>query len=119
MRGHKIQIPQKSNAGVSNLFLASTLTLLSTPALAITAAEVRSKMNQDERSSFIAGIVDGLAQARWIKDKPDATGMRCIYDWHYKPTRKSVNSRETLMDRHPEKPISSLIFALVKKQCGW
>ena len=37
---------------------------------AFTANEVLNKMKPEERQAYLAGIVDGLAQARWIKDKP-------------------------------------------------
>ncbi len=89
------------------------------PATALTAAEVLSKMNADERHTYEAGIVDGLAQARWIKDKPDPTGMKCTYDWFYKNGKKSYSHLEQLMKRHPDKQMSGLIYVLIKKECGW
>ncbi len=92
---------------------------LAAPANALTAAEVRKNMSDKERGAYVAGLVEGLAQARWIKDKPDKTGMKCIYDWHFQPTTRKVNRLETLMDKYPNTQMSGIIFVLAKKACGW
>lgn len=88
-------------------------------AFALTAKEVLTKMSADERHAYKAGIVDGLAQARWLKDKPDSTGMQCTYDWFYKNGETSRANLLQLMERNPDKQMSGLIYVLVKKSCGW
>lgn len=51
-------------------------------AAAQTADDVLNQMGDDERFAYLSGTVEGLATARWIADKPDASGMQCIYAWH-------------------------------------
>lgn len=66
-------------------------TALSTQkAEALTAAEVMDNMNNEQIVGYTAGIVDGLATARWLSDKPDASGMQCIFDWYYQQPNEAV-----------------------------
>lgn len=83
-----------------------------------TAGDVIGKMNPDQRWNYIAGVVEGLAFARWTKDKPDKTGMKCIYDWYYQGDKRNFNRTMTWLERHPDKPVGGLLYVLIKKDCG-
>ena len=87
-------------------------------AFALTADEVLNKMNFDERHGYLAGVIEGLAQARWVADKPDDAGYNCIYDWYYKGGKEREELVNTWLNRHPDKSASGLIYVLVKKECG-
>jgi len=87
-------------------------------AWAVTADDVMNKMNSDERSSYVAGVVEGLAQTRWIADKPDPTGMRCIHDWHYKGGEENWLKIYEFFARHADKPAAALLYVMIKKDCG-
>ena len=89
------------------------------PAIAQTADEVLNEMEPVRRTGYIAGMIEGLAIARWMKDKPDKTGMKCIYDWYYNgDTKKNFNRITQWFERHPDKPPGALLYVLIKKDCG-
>lgn len=85
----------------------------------INADVVMNKMNSDQRVSYVSGVIEGLAYARFVRDKPDETGMKCIYDWYYADNDKRW--KETLFpvfDRHKDKPVGVILHVLTKKACG-
>lgn len=82
------------------------------------AGDVLNKMNSDQRFGYIGGVVEGLATARWLKDKPDQTGMQCIYNWYLSDDKKQFNTMMTWLERHPDKPVGTLIHVLIKRECG-
>jgi len=88
-------------------------------ATAQSASDVLTKMKPEETTSYLAGVVEGLAAARWIKDKPDNIGMKCIYDWYYRgETEARFNRVRAWLERHPDKPVGTLMYVLIKKECG-
>ncbi|MEL6324884.1 MAG: hypothetical protein AAFS03_04780 [Pseudomonadota bacterium] len=85
---------------------------------ALTADEVLGKMNADQRFGYVSGVVDGLAAARWVKDKPDATGMQCIYDWYLgRPAPEVLAMIEAWFERHGEQQAGILLHVLIGKEC--
>ena len=99
-------------AAVAALFLSGK------NADALTADDVLNKMSADQRISYIDGVVEGLATSRWIADKPDATGMQCIYEWYYqKPTDAVWNKVVQWLERHPEQQVGVLMHVLIGKEC--
>lgn len=112
-----IKLNKTSSAAGSAAFMLSLFAGAS-PVAALTAKDVLTKMGNDERFAYLAGISDGLAQARWMKDKPDETGMKCIYDWYYKGGKRKFNQVYDLLELHPDKPANAIIYVLIKKECG-
>lgn len=104
---------------LSAIILAGGLPALSGGgALALTADDVLNKMNVEERFAYVSGIVDGLAYARWLRDKPSDVGMQCIYGWYY---AEDIGVRRTIQawfERHVDKPVDALMYVLIKKECG-
>ncbi|CTQ58135.1 hypothetical protein LA5095_01947 [Roseibium album] len=88
-------------------------------ARAQTAGDVLDKMSAEQSASYINGVVEGLAYARWLKDRPDQTGMRCIYDWNYGEDSE-VNTQRLLtwFEQQPDKPVGALVHVMIKKDCG-
>ena len=95
-------------------FIASS----ATGAHALTADDVMNKMTPDERTSYLAGAVEAFGQARWIADKPDASGIQCIQAWLYDDAVSALPRINQFFDLHPEKPASALLYVLIKKDCG-
>jgi len=87
-------------------------------AVALNAEEIMNKMNEDQRTGYIAGVVEGVAYSRWLRDKPNAAGMQCVYDWFYNGGIELQRSINTWFDRHPDKPAGPLLYVLIKKDCG-
>lgn len=83
---------------------------------ALNAGFVLNKMNTDQRVSFITGAVEGLAYSRYLRDKPDQSGMQCISAWYAKSN--SLDNIWQWFARHPDKPAGVLLYVLIKKECG-
>ena len=87
------------------------------------AGTVMEKMDPHEQASYIQGVVEGLAYARYQRDNQhiegDAktmTGMKCVYAWFYeKPnTLKIVFAA---FDKFPSYPPAAIISSLIKQNC--
>jgi hypothetical protein len=85
---------------------------------ALTADDVMNKMTAQERSSYFAGVVEGLAQARWVADKPNTDGMQCIQNWYYGGGESNLRKIHTFFERHAEKPAAALLYVMIKQECG-
>lgn len=76
-------------------------------------------MPTKERFAYIGGVVEGLAYARFLRDRPDETGMKCVNDWYYEGDDVKTWKRiEQWFNRHRDKPVGPLIHVLIKKECG-
>jgi len=86
----------------------------------INAGFVMNKMNADQQVSYIAGVVEGLAYSRYLRDKPSQEGMNCVYKWYANNTggAKKRQKMETWLGRYPDKPVGVLLHVLIKKDCG-
>lgn len=75
------------------------------------------KMTAEQRSSYIAGIIEGLAYARYAKDGKAEPGMKCIYQWLYEKEgtqRKIYAAFNNFKDYLP----GAVIAAMVENECG-
>lgn len=82
------------------------------------AGYVMNKMTAEQRVSYVNGIVDGLAYARFLRDRPDDTGYLCIINWFQTDAAKKWELARKWLKRHPEKPASVLIYLMTKRNCG-
>ncbi|WP_297339184.1 hypothetical protein [Pseudophaeobacter sp.] len=88
-------------------------------AAALTAREVTENMSSDAQFAYISGVVDGLAFARWLAHDRDDTGMQCILDWFYRSDqRERFNARMDWFEQHPDQQVSTLMYALIREECG-
>lgn len=95
------------------------LTISGHQTVALTADDVLNKMGPKESASYVNGIVEGLATARWLKDRPNADGAQCIYDWYYQePITPVWNRVVAWFERHPDQSPGTLMHVLIKKECG-
>jgi hypothetical protein len=75
------------------------------------------KMEAGQRASYVAGVVEGLAYARYARDGKKIESMECIYDWFYeKPD--TLNLIYAAFGRYPDFTPGAIIGALVNKSCG-
>ena len=85
----------------------------------LTAGVVMDKMSQDERHGYVAGVIEGLAVARYNRDKPDGTGSGCIYDWYYKDSKERwLKTILPTFTKHSDKTVGAILYVLTKKECG-
>ncbi|OXT02742.1 hypothetical protein B7H23_07670 [Notoacmeibacter marinus] len=94
------------------------LSLAVAPASAQTAGDIMSKLEPEKRYSYVTGVIEGLAIARYQNDKPDVTGMKCIYDWFHSDAKRQWEVIRTWFERHPDQSPGALLFVLTKKECG-
>ena len=108
--------------GYAQIFGAVTiftgLFLSSGTASALTADDVMNKMSADERSAYFAGMIEGFAFSRWLKERPSETGMNCIYNWYYDEGLKRSREIHQWFRRHIDKPAGPMMFVLLKRECG-
>lgn len=83
----------------------------------LTAGVVTQKMSADQRAIYLAGIVEGLAHARYVKDNKDPAGRSCIYRWFYdeKDTQRKIGEA---FARYPDALPGQIVGALVATKCG-
>lgn len=82
-----------------------------------TAEKVMKEMKPDEQYAYLAGVVEGLAVARYHKDAKSRDGMGCIYGWFYKDTQTKQAIMEAFA-RFPTYPPGAIIDVMVKRKCG-
>lgn len=85
-----------------------------------TAGVIMQRMSAQERVTYINGVVDGLAYARYLRDgKKKAVGMKCIFDWYY-PSTKDKDPILVILDafdKYPDYPPAAIIEVLAEKAC--
>ena len=82
-----------------------------------TAEKVMKQLDAKERYVYLAGVVEGLAIARYMKDGKQKTGMECIYGWFY-DDKKTVDLISAAFEKYPSFPPGSVVDVLVKRKCG-
>ncbi len=82
------------------------------------AGFVLNGMTSDQQVSYIAGIIEGLAFARWLKDEKEMEGMRCVYNWYYENSLEKWEQIEAFFGEHPDRKPGPLIYILVRSECG-
>ncbi len=100
-------------------FVLALLIVTSPPALAekFTAGHVIEKMGRSDRYSFVAGVVEGLAYARFVADGKKTEGMACIYKWFYRDKTAWPQILQTFIKFKTHTP-GAVLGALIKKKCG-
>ena len=83
----------------------------------MTAGVVAEKMSAGERYTYVAGIVEGLAYARFQKDGKSPKGMSCIYDWFYKD-KATIGRVEQMFRENPDYPPGAVVGVMAEAQCG-
>lgn len=109
----------KSGTAIRNTILA--VPFIFSPMIAsaqsFTAGIVMEKMDAKERYTFVAGIVEGLAMARYVKDGKKPEGMKCIYAWFYE-NPEVMRTVSAAFERYPSYPPGTVVDVLTKTKCG-
>ncbi|WP_439629982.1 hypothetical protein [Shinella sp.] len=82
-----------------------------------TAGIVANEMKAEERYPFMAGIVEGLAYARYAANGKDTAAMRCIYDWFYE-NKERPHEILVAFKRFPDYTAGAVVAAMLTKECG-
>lgn len=82
-----------------------------------TARKVMKEMNARERYSYIAGVIEGLSVARYMKDGKQKAGMECINDWFYED-KTTIDAVYLSFGKYPDYPPGAIIDVLAKQKCG-
>lgn len=82
-----------------------------------TAGVVMEKMSSLERAAYLAGVVEGLAYARYVRDGKADQGMKCIYQWFYEK-EGTVKKIHAAFDHFKDYLPGAVIAAMVEKECG-
>lgn len=99
------------------LLLASSLAPNIARAEAFDAGKVMKEMSNQEQVAYMAGIIEGLAIARYHKDGKRKEAMGCIYDFFYKD-RGNMRVILDAFEKYPAYPPGSLVDVLTKRKCG-
>lgn len=83
----------------------------------LTAKVVMEKMEAEQRAPYVAGVIEGLAYARYERDGKKTEGMKCIYDWFYEKPN-TLNLIYVAFGDYPEFTPGAIIGALTRKHCG-
>lgn len=75
------------------------------------------RMNTTQRFSFIAGIVEGLSHARYLRDGKDRTGMACIKTWFYDDTDAAVEQVYVAFREFADYPPAAVMSVLLDRVC--
>jgi hypothetical protein len=91
---------------------------------AMTAEIIMTKMTPEDRYTYMAGIVEGLAYARYRNDNRNvsgdnksAAGMACVYDWFYKNEANRERIIQAFRKFGSHYP-GAIMSALIRKDCG-
>lgn len=90
---------------------------------AMTAGTVIDEMPVRERTSYIMGIVEGLAYARFQRDtqgsgEANHEGMNCIYNWFYADSMSRLDTIEATFSAYADQFPAVILSAMVKRECG-
>ena len=84
---------------------------------AMTAGVVLDKLSAEERNAYLAGVIEGLAYARYAKDGKQTDGMACIYQWFYQTdgTRRAIHEA---FGKYADYTPGAVLAAMTEKECG-
>ena len=95
-------------------------TALSSAAFAqteMTTGVIMERMTNDERFHYIAGVVEGLAYARYLRDRQRTEGMACINEWFYR-TEGAIDQVYVAFGEFPDYPPGAVLSVVLDQVCG-
>jgi len=88
-------------------------------ASALTGDEILKTLKPNEQFHYISGAIGGIAYARFVREKPSESGMKCMLDWWYKPNSNAAwNTVKQWLEHHKDKTAEIVLYALLSKECG-
>ena len=83
----------------------------------LTTGVIMDRMGNNERFHYIAGIVEGLAYARYINDGQETGGMACINNWFYGQDG-AIEQVYQAFGEFPDYPPGAVMSVLLGQVCG-
>ena len=87
-------------------------------ASALTGEEVLTTLSQDQRFGYVTGIIDALAYAQFLEEKPSEKGMKCRLDWFYKDGVESWKIMKKWFENNPSQHAFVVINTILNRECG-
>lgn len=108
---------RKTAAGMAVCLASLPLVPAEAQAQDMTAGVIMEKMPSNERYPFVAGIVEGLAYARYARDNKQVAGMGCIYKWFY-GKQDRIQDVYQAFNRFKDHTPGAIVAAMVAKECN-
>ena len=86
-------------------------------AAGLQAKTVLEKMSNEQTNAYFAGVIEGLAYSRFLRDNKEEEGALCIFSWYYE-SDAAVPKLISAFHKYKDKSGVSIIAALVHKDCG-
>jgi len=83
-----------------------------------TADVLMRDYDDGQRSLFLTGVIEGLAQARYEHDGKDPAGAKCVYNWFYGGGKDSLLQIYSAFGSHSNSAPAAIVSALVNRECG-
>ena len=104
---------------IAVIILSMGISIIQTDrAQALTGEEILTKLDTDGQYHYISGILHGLAYTRFLRDRPDQTGTKCIATWLISGGVKKWELAKKWLKHHKDKPAGVIIYTMVSKECG-
>lgn len=89
----------------------------------VTAGLLLKEMPPAEFTTYTLGIVEGLAYARFLRDteksgRRNEDGMGCIHRWYHGDTKARFNKMMQAFEKYSEHHPTTILYAMIKKECG-
>lgn len=97
--------------------LVAAIVASDAPAQTMTAGVIMEKMDGRERYTYVAGVVEGIAHARFIKDNKDTKGRACINAWFY-DDKDTIQKIYEAFQKYPGVLPGAVVGALAATKCG-
>lgn len=107
----------KYAACLSGVLVIIPVMISSVGATDVTAKAVMQKMPIAERAPYIAGVVEGVAFARYLASGKKVEALDCVYDW-FTGKPETLGTIIAAFDRYGDFTPGAIIWELVKKKCG-
>ena len=82
----------------------------------LTTGVVMERMDNTERFAYIAGLIEGLAYARYVRDGQQTEGMACINNWFYR-REGAVDQVYVAFGEFPDYPPGAVMSVLLDQVC--
>lgn len=82
----------------------------------LTAGVVAERMEASDRVPYAAGLVEGIAFARYQLGNQDTDAMACVYDWFFSGQQRT-NLIFEAFERFPDYTPGAVVTALVNRAC--
>lgn len=84
----------------------------------LTAGVVLDWMSSDQKSAYLAGVIEGLAYARFVADNRSTAGMGCLYQWYYARENQVLEKILVAFARYPDQAPGAIVAVLARQKCG-